>query len=240
MEEFIKQNYSILTYTIESLAAVTGLLFYKKYKFTVAKYFICFLIYLTICDFISSYTWYVHPKKSFGFLIGTIFEKNHWWATLYWQIGAIMFFSFYYRKILKTKSFRAIIRLFGYSYFFFSIIYIILNWNTFFYKFFPILSILGAIIVFLCAVFYFIEILQSDKVLTFYKSINFYISFAIFIWWLITTPLDFYDAYLAYEVGNPNRDWNFIFLQWEIFLFANIFMYLTFTFALIWCKPENN
>ncbi|MDD7886160.1 hypothetical protein [Flavivirga sp. 57AJ16] len=240
MEEFIKQNYYTLTIITESLAAVTGLLLYKKYKFTAAKYFIYFLVYLTICDFFSFYTWYVHPEKMFSFLIGTVFEKNHWWATSYWQIGAILFFSFYYHEILKTKRSRAIVKFFGYAYFFFSIIYIILNWDAFFYKFFPILSILSAIIILLCTVFYFIEILQSDKVLTFYRSINFYISFAIFIWWLIITPLDFYDVYFAYEVGNPNRDWNFIFLQWEIFLFANIFMYLTFTFALIWCKPDNN
>lgn len=240
MEEFIKQNYYILATITESLAAVSGLLLYKKYKFTAAKYFIYFLVYLTICDFLGFYAHYVHPEKLFGFLIGTVFEKNHWWTTLYWQIGAILFFSFYYSKILKTKKLRSIIKFSGCAYFFFSISFIILNWDAFFYKFFPILSMLGAIIILLCTVFYFIEILQSDKVLTFYRSINFYISFAIFIWWLIVTPLDFYDVYFAYEVGNPNRDWNFIFLQWEIYLFANMFMYLTFTFALIWCKPEND
>lgn len=240
MEEFIKENYYILTTITESLAAVTGLLLYRKYKFAAAKYFIFFLVYLTICDFISFYTGYVHPKKLFDFLIGTIFEKNHWWTTLYWDVGAILFFSFYYYKILKTKVFRKIIKLFGSTFFIFSLTYIILNWDAFFYKFFPVLSISGAIIILICTVFYFVEILQSDKVLTFYRSINFYISFAIFIWWLIITPLDFYNIYFAYEVGNPNRDWNFIFLRWEIYLFANIFMYLTYTFALIWCKPEND
>ncbi|GAA3604907.1 hypothetical protein Q4Q39_09090 [Flavivirga amylovorans] len=240
MEEFIGKNYLLLTTITESLAAVTGLLLYKKYKLTAAKYFIYFLVYLTICDFASFYARYVSPGKFFDFLMGTVLEKNHWWATLYWQIGAILFFSFYYRKILKIKVFRELIKLFTYAFFFFSITYIVLNWEVFFYKFFPVINIIGAIIILLCTVFYFIEVLLSDKILTFYRSINFYISFAIFIWWLIITPLDFYEAYFAYEAGNPNRDWSFIFLQWEIFLFANIFMYSTFTFALIWCKPENN
>ena len=98
--------------------------------------------------------------------------------------------------------------------------------------FFLILDILGSLIIFLCTVFYFFEILQSDNILTFYKLLNFYISTAIFIWWLIITPLVFYDIY------NSNYDWNFIFLKWQIYLFANIFMYSTFTFALIFCKPE--
>ncbi|MDO5980872.1 hypothetical protein [Flavivirga spongiicola] len=240
MEEFLKQNYSFITLSIELLAAVTGLLFYKKYKTAAAKYFIYFLIYLIICDFICSYTWYVHPEKIFGFLIGTVFEKNYWWSTLYWSIGAILFFAFYYFKILKNRTFKTIVKYTSYIFLVFSILCIIINWDEYFTRFFPLISIFGAIVIFLCAVFYFIETLQSDKILTFYRSLNFYISIAIFIWWLIITPLTFYDIYFAYEVGNPNRDWNFIFLKWEIYLFANIFMYLTYTFALIWCKPENN
>ncbi len=240
MDEFLKQNYSFITLSVELLAAVVGLLFYKKYKSTAAKYFIYFLIYLTVCDFICSYTWYVHPKKVFGFLIGTVFEKNYWWSTLYWVIGAILFFSFYYYKILKNKTYKNIVKYSGYTFFVFSIVYIILNWDDYFIRFFPVIGILGAIIIFICAVLYFIETLLSDKILTFYRSLSFYISVAIFIWWLIITPLTFYDIYFTYEVGSPNRDWNFIFLKWEIYLFANIFMYLTYTFALIWCKPEND
>ncbi|AUP77518.1 hypothetical protein C1H87_01790 [Flavivirga eckloniae] len=225
---------------MESLAAVTGLLLYKRYKFTAAKYFIYFLAYLTICDFFSFYTRYVSPGKVFDFLIGSVFEKNHWWSTLFWGIGAILFFGFYYHKILENKAFKNIVKYSSYSFLFFSIVYIALNWDKYFNSFFPVISIFGAVIIFLCAVLYFIETLQSDNILTFYRSLNFYISAAIFVWWLIITPLDFYDIYFTYEVGNPNRDWDFIFLRRGIYLFANIFMYLTFTFALIWCKPENN
>ena len=74
--------------------------------------------------------------------------------------------------------------------------------------------------------------LQSYKVLNFYNELYFYISSAFLIWYLITTPLIFYQIYFS------TADWSFIFLKWQIFLFANVFMYLTFTFALIYCKPE--
>ena len=77
------------------------------------------------------------------------------------------------------------------------------------------------------------EILLSDTILVFYKSINFYISVAILIWWLIITPIVFFEKY------NTTSDWDYVFLKWQIKLFANICMYLTFTFALIFCKPEN-
>ncbi len=252
MDEFIRQNYSFITHSIELLAAVIGLLFYKKYKATAAKYFIYFLVYLTLCDFISMYTRAVRPDRLLSFLIGTVFEKNYWWSTLYWKIGATMFFAFYYYKILKVKRFRNIIKFNSYIFLLFSVIYIALNWDRFFVRFFPVISILGAIIILLCAVFYFIEILQSDKILTFYKSINFYISLAIFIWWIIITPIVFYNIYYTYDIKSSSnldsvmlkrevyKDWDFVILRRQIYLFANVFMYLTYTFALIWCKPEND
>ena len=232
MNEFLLEYKNILTFFIEILAAVTGLLLYKKYKLSAAKYFIWFLIYLTICDFIGGYSKHIKNEGFFFFLQGTVFEKNYWWSTLFWKIGAIIFFAFYFNRILKTKTFKIIVKFSGYLFFIFSIVYIIINFETYFLTFFPIISILGALIIFLCTVFYFIEVLQSDKILTFYKSLNFYISAAIFIWWLIITPLVFYDIYMS------NQDWSFIFLRWQIYLFANVVMYLTFTFALLFCKPE--
>ncbi|WP_308992005.1 hypothetical protein QLS71_017120 [Mariniflexile litorale] len=172
--------------------------------------------------------------------MGTKIETNHWWTTMFWKIGAIMFFSFYYVKVLKTKIFKDIIKFGSYAFLAVSIFYIVFNWNRFFHTFFTVISILGALVIFLCTVLYFLETLQSDRILTFYKSINFYISAAIFIWWLIITPIVFYDVYFVYESGNSNRDWTFIFLRWQIYLFANIFMYSIFTFALIWCRPQND
>ncbi|WP_246067715.1 hypothetical protein [Changchengzhania lutea] len=225
---------------MEFLAAVTGIFCYKKYKDTAAKYFIYFLIIIAFSDSFNYYAFYVNPNKALSFLIGTRFEKNHWWTTLYWKIGAIMFFAFYYRKILLSKVFKNIIKYASYGFLSISAIYILFYFDEFFYKFFPIISVLGAVIVFLCTVFYFLEILQSDDILTFYRSLNFYISVAIFIWWLIITPLVFYNIYFTYEIGNPNRDWNFVLLRRQIYLFSNIFMYLTFTYALIWCQPESN
>src|SRR5690606_16038709 len=164
----------------------------------------------------------------------TVFIRNFWWTTFYWKIGAILFFSFYYHGILANKRFKMILKYSGYSFLIFSSIYVLCNWDAYFVQFFPIISILGAVIVFLCTAFYFFEILNSEKILTFYRSIDFYISAAIFIWWLIITPLVFYDIY------NSHSDWKFIFLKWQIYLFANIVMYLTFTCALVFCKPDKN
>jgi hypothetical protein len=232
MNEFLLQYKNTITFSVEILAAVTGLLLYKKYKQTAAKYFIWFLIYLSICDFLNTYVYYIRNNGIFSFLEGTRLIKNFWFSTLFWKIGAPTFFAFYFNKILSNVTFKKILKYYCVFFVIFSFSYIALNWDDYFILFFPVISILGAVIIFLCSIFYFIEVLQSDKILTFYKSLNFYISAAIFIWWLIITPLVFYDIY------NTNGDWNFIFLKWQIYLSANVFMYLTFTFALIFCKPD--
>nr|WP_239000309.1 hypothetical protein [Hyunsoonleella ulvae] len=221
------------------MAAITGVLYLKKFSKTPVKYFIYFLVFIAISEIFGAYNYFVKPDKWLHFLIGTKLEKNHWWTNIYWVIGAIMFFSFYYINILETQSFKKLIKVARYSFLTFSIIYVIVNWQDFFNHFFIVLNLLGAVIIFLCAVLFFVEILLSEKVLVFYKNINFYISATIFIWWLIISPMTFYDVYYEYEIGIGHFDKEFLYLRRQVFLFANIFMYLTYTFAFIWCKPEN-
>ena len=234
VEDFLGKNYSVISHGIEILAAVIGLFFYKKYKGTAAKFFICFLCFIVLCDFIGSYTKYVHNNGFFNFLQGTVWENNYWWSTLYWKIGAILFFSFYYQKILTTLLYKRILKYGTFIFSIISIVQIVTDLEGFFNQFFPSISILGSIIIMLCVFFYFIEVLLSENILTFYKSLNFYISVAIFLWWLIITPLVFYDIY------NSTADWTFVILKWQIYLFANFFMYSMFTFGLIFSEPENN
>lgn len=238
--DLLLKNYSFITHLVEAIAALAGVLVLNKFKGTHARYFIFFLVYIAVFDTLGYYTKYVASGKKLSFLVGTIIQKNHWLYNIFWHVGAIMFFSFYYRKILKTAIFLTIIKCISYCFLVFCIIYFLYNWEAFFHTFFPTINVLGAIVIFTCTVFYFIEILQSDKILEFYKSINFYISAAIFIWWLIITPIVFYNVYHTYEIGNPNIDLNFLFLRRQIYLFANLTMYLTFTFALLWCKPQND
>lgn len=234
MDDFFIKYYTQLIHLVEIIAAVTGILLYKKYKFTSTKYFIYFLVFIALAEIVSMYTYLVEYNGVLGFLKSTVFRRNYWWGTLYWSIGSIMFYSFYFLKILKTKRYRGIIKVSRYFFLCFSFIFIIMNFDEYFTKPFPIISLLGALIIFLCVIFYFLEILESNTILHFYKSINFYIAATIFLWWLIITPIVFFHIYFR------NVDWDFIHLKWRIYLFANIFMYLTFTFALIWCRPQND
>ncbi len=233
MEEILLENYSLIIHTIEFIAAITGVILFKKYNSGAAKFFISFLVYIAICDLIGNYTYLVRNGGFFSFLESTPLRNNYWWTTLTWFIGAIVFYCFYYNKILKTKTYKVIVKYAGFSFITISISYILFNIEDYFVKFFPFINVFGALIIFLCTMLYFIEILKSEYILTFYKSLNFYISSAILIWWLIVTPMVFYDIYFS------KADWNFVILKWQIYMLANIFMYTTFTIGLIYSKPEN-
>ncbi len=239
MLDFLLYNYDGLTYAVELSAAVSGLFYFKKYRCTVVKYFIIYLVLIAFLDFANAYVYLVEPDGLLSNLSGTRFEKNHWLSNIYWNIGAILFFVFFFRKVLKTKLFLKIITYSGCTFLIYAIINILLNWDKFFNQFFISTAVFGAIVIFMCAIFYFVEILLSDEILVFNKSINFYISATIFIWWLIITPLAFYDVYYRYEIGIGFYDENFLILRSLVYLFSNIFMYLTFAFAFPWCKPES-
>ena len=232
MADFFLYNYIFVTHLVEFSAAITGLFCLKKYTYSDAKYFIWFLVYIAIIEVFSTYSVYIGKFDFLVFLKNTRFRTSHWCATLFWNIGSAIFFAFYYSRIIKNKLLSTIIKFCGLVFICGSIVSIISNWSTFFDKYSPFITVSGAIVILVAISFYFIEILLDDKILMFYKSINFLVSCTLFIWLIITTPLVLYNSYYS------DADWNFVFLKWQIFLFANIFMYLTFTFALLFCKPE--
>lgn len=234
MDEFLEQNYLIITPSLEFIAAITGLINYKKFKHTPAKYFIWFLCYIALEELLGTYSYYIRDFEFLFFLKGTRFRYNYWWFNLFWEIGGVLFFAFYYSKIFSSRIYANVAKYSGMVFLVYSFICVLSDMDLFFTGYFPSIRLLGALVIFSCSVLYFIETLQSDKILIFYKSLNFYISAIIFVWWLIITPLVFYDVYKF------KQDKDFVYLKWQIYLFANIFMYLSYTFALIWCRPEKN
>lgn len=233
MNEFLKENYNLLTYSVEIIAALSGVLSYGKYKSSPVKYFIFFLAYAGIIDIIGNYPRYFKSWGISGFIKDTAFEQNYLWYTVLWGMGSALFYILFYKKILNDSGRK---RFLNYAAILFSIgavCHIFFKFQSSSSEYRIIIFVFGSLLILLSVYFYFIEILESDKVLTFYKSIYFWISSVILIWFLITTPLLFYEIYFS------SADWNFVFLKWQIYLFANLFMYLSFTFALLWCKPEN-
>ena len=114
----------------------------------------------------------------------------------------------------------------------FSTIFLFINYEKIFFQVFPFIQIVGSLLIIVSTISYFIELILSDKILTFYKDLYFYVAVALFMWLIIVTPVSFYDIY------SKNGDWNFILLKWQIYLIANFLMYSTFAIGLIIARPK--
>lgn len=238
MEEFLLNNYSFLTHTVEIIAAITGVATYKKFKKTEVRYFIYFLVYIAIIELIGSYPRYfynyefLNPLKKF--VSGTWIEKNYWWYNIFWGLGAPLFYVTYFMTVIKVKNYKRVLYWCRLLFLIATFLYIAFNIQEFVGSSIKFNIIFGAVVVLISVSLFFLEVLQNEKILSVFRSINFYIAVVIFIWFLVLTPLKFYDVYFS------TADWNFIFLKGQIYLSMNVFMYLAFTLALIFCKSELN
>ena len=177
------------------------------------------------------YTYWVEDGP-LSFLQGTLLQANYWWFTIFWKVLAVLFFGWYYLKVLKNSKTKKILKISLVVFLPISILTIVITLPKLFYGNINLIDILGAIIILQCAFYYFFEVLQSDKILNFYKSLTFYISCAILILWLIQTPLIFFELYYR------TSDMDYVNLRGYINLFVISFMYITYTIGLIVSKPE--
>jgi len=236
VKDFLLENRSFIIKLLEFLAAITGLIYYKNYKSQAVKYFIFFLVYVVFLELIGSYPIYFYKIKSLNYLReslrGTYFFRNYWWYTLFWKIGAVLFYSFYYYRVLEKIKSKTIIKYSGLFFLIISLLYIIFSWPLLFKSWIPLVDIFGGIIILECVFLFFYEILNSDKILIFHKSLTFYISLAILFFWLIKTPLVFYEIYFNVE------DINYIEMKGLINISTVFFMYGVFIFGFIICNPK--
>jgi hypothetical protein len=237
MSEFIREYHFYLNEGVIILAALVGLLTFKKYKKTVVKYFIYFLVYVVIIELVGFYPGIGIYYESFNWISrltkGTLFEQNYLWYSIFWMMGSAIFISFYFKLILKNERNRIILKYLTYIFILASMVYFAFNYEVYYYSDLMFIRFFGVFIIGISIILYFFEILKSDKIITFHKSINFYIAAVFFLWFLIRTPLSFYQIYYS------TADWNFVFLKNDILLFCNMFLYLTFIISLLWCKPQN-
>ncbi|WP_299130941.1 hypothetical protein [uncultured Winogradskyella sp.] len=232
MEEFLKENYFLLTHSIEFLAAVVGIYYFKKYQNTTAKFLIFFVVYAFFVDLLGRYPRYLKTLNLFYLIEDTKIQFNYWWYVVFWFGGLTTFITFLNYRIIENVLYKKVLKILYVLYVTQIFLYSIFNFEALFdptERFFKITSIWMILVsVFL----YLYQILQSYKIIEFYKSIYFYINISILLWTIITGPMMFYEIYFS------TADWNFVILKWQIYLLVNFSFYLTLILAIIFCKQE--
>lgn len=234
MGEFLLNNYNVINKAFILFAILSGVYSYKKFKSTQVKYFIWFLVYVFVIEVFAGYYSFFSFFNIEEIIIGTTIERNYWWITLTWVIGAPLFYAHYFKNILNNSLLKQIISFAFWSILVISGLVLIIDYKIIFSSYPMPIELTSFAVIITSITCYFIEVLLSKKILLFYKSINFYISVIVLFWWLVTTPLLFFEEY--FNTNDPE----YRALKWIVYLFANITMYSGFAFALYFCKPKKN
>lgn len=209
----------------ELLASIVGTIYFYKYRHTVLKYFLILLWYITLTEFSG---WYISANRIESLLF---FDQN---GTLYnlWMYNLLRIFTFstifyIYMKSINTKKYKQLIKIFLITY----LILVVINWSfiqSFIFEMSEIPKIIGSLFVTITVIFYFIELLKSEKIITFHR---------VLLFWISTGILLYYSGSIPFALK-----WNGYMLIpgiHKIFLINTILaltMYLTFTFGFIWSK----
>jgi hypothetical protein len=238
LEAFLDKYYAIINFAIVFLPAIIGLLLYKKYKNSLVKYFIWFCVYVGFVEIIGAYPKFINKFESLNYLNellkDSLFVNSNWWYLIFWNFAGALFYAFYFYNLINNGRLKIIIKYLSFLFVCIFIIYFIKNIKILPFNSNSFLTISSAILIVATVLMYFVDVLKSDKLLSVFRTMSFYIGAIILLWHLITNPLRFYDMYF-------NRsDLDFAIMNAIIFLGCNTIMYVTFSIALIWCKPQNN
>ncbi|WP_026934078.1 hypothetical protein [Christiangramia echinicola] len=223
--EFLLETKLYIGTIFEIIAALFGLWFLRKSESTALEIKL-FVYYLVLIVFLEIYAYlpiwaYLEEYEILGFYKDSPFRRNVWWANIL-KIITTLCVSWIYIKALRNHELRR------------NLIYILLVYpvlsiisfftiGEFFNAYDPYVNIIGTFIILISVGSFYVEILRSDRILTFYGDIRFYISFGMILWSLCMVPLDIYSSF--FSLKNPL----YIELHTLIHRYASIFLYSLFS-----------
>lgn len=224
----------ILIISLEFAAAFAGLYHIRKYKSgTYTKYLVYVLFFVAITELICTYSTIAEKSgfKYFGFIEGTPFQRNYWIHNIQ-LIITFSFFINYFRIRLKRGVIAKLIYYLIWTYIVSAIINLLFS-DIYFHSISKYTYIVGSIFLMVSILIYYFELLKSDNILRFNKSLTFYISVGLLIYYLSITPLFIYSNYYNSESSDAFNNFYLYTLAT-----ANFIMYGTFTLGFLLCKPN--
>lgn len=164
---------------------VGGFYFYKIKDSKPLKLFYAFLIYSLITEILGTYLWY-HLKISTGFIYNM------------WNLVAFLFYSYFFLNYIKSSGKRFFVILFAVIVFFLFILNALFRQDVFF-DVFRYNNILAKLFICIIVLMYFGEILGSDLILNFKKSMPFWIGLAVFIYAIAMIPIFVVGELIGYQ-----------------------------------------
>lgn len=225
----------IIVKLLELIAAIAGTVYIRKYRDDIpSRYFMYFLWLTFLVEIVGLLPNIIHRYNTVSELCSL---ENSFWSENFWLynpylILSILFYIFYIKMNIGSKIINKILLIILIFYGISSLLNLLLT-DVFIASYSAYSFVLGSIFLFLAIGFYFYQILQSNDILNFGKSIPFYFSIGTLVFHLCVTPLFIYSKY--YSAKSPE----FVYIYALILTIANIFMYTCYIFGFVVCYRKN-
>ncbi len=197
---------------IQLIAAIVGVLNYKKLVFYREKYFLLLL-------------WYTFIVEAVNLILNTCFLINlEWWHGIYSVISFLFYFYWYYNVLEKKLVKRIVV--------FFIVLFTSITLLT--YIFPKELSnqgysfITGAISLLVLTFFHFYQLLSSNEILVVKNKLSFWVSTGLLLFYMGIIPLILLSKYLVIEGMSKTI----------ILLSLNIILYGCYIIGFLWAKKR--
>ncbi len=203
----------------ELIAAIVGVLHWKKYRHEIWRNFTFFLVAIVICEAIGIYS-----------IVRNYREFN----SLFYHFVVLFEFSFYFWLFFKLQALwkQKKIILFLFGLYFVSWIFELISLYTKDIRFYSDSYTFGNLLLLVCIISYFLRILATEQILGYKQDMLFWVSLGLLIYFLGSFP--FYGLHdLLWS------KYTSIFLYYRRFVtFLDILMYAMFSIGFIWGKTS--
>ncbi len=218
--EYLIDNF-LLIYLMELGAAIAGSIYLRKVKHPekgvqLFVYYLWLVVFVEIVGLYPSYA-YIYEYERLGFIKDTLFERNYWWYNSYTVLKFIVLYIFFILQLNSPEKRKKLYTISGLVILSFIIDQIF--GEAYFKSYSAYMSITGALYLTILIMLYHFEILKSERVLEFYRSMPFYISIGQLVWHVTVTPVFIYNNYFTLQ--SPD----FVYFQSLLLKSVNIFLY---------------
>ncbi len=182
-------------YYIEIVAVFTAIITYRYYRNTPNKYFLFYLLFVVIVETFNKVT--VYYRYNYDGTIITFLKKilpesllevNLWIGNIY-LITIFLIYILYYFKLSKNLFNKKMLLVLGFVFILCASTDVVINIDSFNTHILSIVNISGSIIFLIATIIYLYEVFNSNEILFFHKTLNFWIIFGTLIFHLGTTPI---------------------------------------------------
>ncbi|AVR46973.1 hypothetical protein C7S20_17885 [Christiangramia fulva] len=214
----------------EFLAALAAFIYFRRVKNIplYKKIFIFYLCAMFLIDVLGYYVAvaYYSDYQIFGFTKGTVFERNYWLFNAVKPFAVLVYLQFFIFQIRSSKL-RKILTWAAVVFFLSSLLYLIFS-GEFFTAYAAFTPLAGSILLSITIACYLIEMLTSETILYFFKSLSFYVAVGALIWHLVFTPMFIYN-----KLNIMNSSPQFVKIYLMTLGILNFFMYSVFVLGFL-------